>query len=224
MNKDPHITDANFSTGETKEQIKEKVRTHPDNYWTLRNKLILVTTAVSTVSLGLSLFSLILVSKVAYTNVQTQRELRAQDYARQEEFGNRDFKRQRALKEADLRQNCQRRYDDLAYETKARVKSESDAKGYYKRFWDLQFEQYQYCKDGLIDPKIFATWMDSRRLEFRNDEPVGKMGYQAGWHYMAEHFKDHDDVNRGAGSYTEFVNFMNDVFQAQKTTCDPESK
>jgi hypothetical protein len=189
---------------------KERVRIHPDNYWTLRNKLILVTTLISSLGLTLSLLSLYLASKASTTSSATQRELREKD-----------FERQRVLKESDLRQYCQRRYDDLAYET-ARVKSESDAKGYYKRFWDLQFEQYQYCKDGLVDKNIFATWMASRRFEYVDNEPVGQMSYQRGWEYMSDRFKKHDNGNQGA--YTEFVNFMNAVFQSKKATCDTASK
>lgn len=219
MKKDPHITDADFGAGDTPEQTKKQVRFHPDNYWTLRNKLICVTTVGSALSLCLSMFSLYVASNVAYTNSKTQRELREEDYKIQQKFGEKEFERQRLLKELDLRQNCQNRYDDLAYETKARVKSTNDAKGYYKRFWDLQFEQYQYCKDGLINREIFATWMASRHDEYKDNESVGKMPYQDGWNYMAGHFKKHNHE-----AYAEFVDFMNQVFLGNKATCELRPK
>src|SRR6266478_5403547 len=171
MNQDPNTTDAGFGgPGGTPQQLKARIKSHPDNYWTLRNVLILVTTTVSSVGLALSLASFILAYKASATSSATQRELRDQDFKRQVNLRDEDFERQRLLKETDLRQYCQRRYDDLAYETGARVKSKSDSRSYYKRFWDLQFEQYQYCKDGLIAQKIFATWMASRRLEYDENE------------------------------------------------------
>ena len=226
---DPDKTDAGHRPEETPEQREYRIRTHADNYWTLRNILIVATTVTSAAGLVVSLSSLF----VALSFANKQGTFREQDLVRQEhlrqldqetekEMREKDFERARLLKEIDIRQYCQKRYDDLAYDAKVRVKSNEDAKGYYKRFWDLQFEQYQYCIDGVIEEAIFETWMASRRREFDENEPVGRMRYKKGWDYMAEHFIKNDHGKKGA--YTEFVAFMNEVFAGTKTTCDPKPK
>jgi hypothetical protein len=159
--------------------------------------------------------------KAASQSWKTQRELWEGDFTRQQTFRDLDFERQRKLKEIDMRQYCQKRYDDLAYEARVRVRTNDDAKGYYKRFWDLQFEQYQYCKEGVINQKIYKTWMDSRRREHRDDERVGKMGSQKGWDYMAGIFIKNEEPEKEA--YTEFVSFMNEVFAGTRKTCELNS-
>lgn len=173
----------------------DKLLNHADNKWTLRNKLIAITTLISTFGFGLSLTSVLVASKALTTSTETQRQFKA----------------------VDLRQYCQKRYDDLAYDTKLRASEPNQAKIYYRRFWDLQFEQYQYCRDGLIEPQIYATWMAARRLEWDSNEPVGGVEYQKGWTDMKDFFLHHD--YGGRGDYKEFVDFMDGVFHGTTQTC-----
>ena len=51
---------------------------------------------------------------------------------------------QQELKGIDLLVYFQKRYDDLIYDGKKKVNDKNTATDYYHRFWDLQFEQYQY--------------------------------------------------------------------------------
>jgi hypothetical protein len=229
MNHDPNMTDAGSRPEETPEALKYRITTHADQYWTLRNKLMLLTTLISVSSLLVSLFSL----SVSFYLARVQRILRTQDLGRQEKLRQDDlakqessrkqeYKWQMSLKEIDIREYCQKRYDELDNDARKNVKNRNDAKGYYKRFWDLQNEEYQYCKDGVIDSKIFGTWMASRWRENRDNDRVGPMRYQDGWKYVEAIFKKND--RDAQGDYSEFVNFMNAVFKGNEVTCNPAPK
>jgi hypothetical protein len=51
MDKDHHTTEANGNPHETPREAKTRLRSHADNHWTLRNKLILITTLGSAIGL-----------------------------------------------------------------------------------------------------------------------------------------------------------------------------
>jgi len=214
MNDDPNITDANFGAGETPEQTKEKVRIHPDNFWTLRNMLILGSMVMSAASVVLALITL-------NSSISNQRHL---------------ISNQREMKGIDLLATFQKRYDELAYDVRSRVndptklvardsasqstqfndstKTTSEkSKDWYHRFWDLQFEQYQYWKLGYINKDIYVTWMEFRKHEWDTNDSLAGMTYQEGWTETKEHhFGGGSD--RGA-YYKNFTKFMRDVFDGK---------
>jgi hypothetical protein len=176
---------------------------HADRYWTLRNKLIRRATINSTFSVVASFVSVVLALSAVIVTINTQRQ----------------------LKEIDLRQNFLKRYDELVFEVKPRTMSapaNSDdekkaaqlmAFSYYHRFWDLQLEEYQFWREGLIDKQIYASWMDFRRSEMQNNESLQGISYRQAWDEMTKYLKGRE--RPALNYYSEFINFMDGVFQGK---------
>lgn len=192
----------------------EEIRNHPDNYWTKRNELIWRTTRNSTISVLASFISMVLALYVVYLTTTTQTALT-----------DKAMKAQRELKEIDLRQNFLKRYEEIAFDQKERVKAlraesaqdkelaREKAVSYYRRFWDLQLEEYQFRCDGLIDERIYASWMDFRHEEYRGNEALQGITYQDGWKEVSDYFLNRERSKRPY--YANFISFMEKVFKGE---------
>jgi hypothetical protein len=202
MKENLEVTESGNIDGSSPEEIAAKIKNHPDNQWTVRNKLIRQATINSGLSLFVSLVSIVLAYYAFTTTTSTQRELKA----------------------IDLRQSFQKRYEELVFDGKdkasAPVQDQGQAQklaiGYYHRFWDLQLEEYQYWKDGLVDAEVYASWMDFRRLEWKANDPLQGVTYQQAWAEVKVYFLNHE-TNRIA-YYKEFTDFMEGVFQGKTET------
>jgi hypothetical protein len=172
-------------------------RNHADNYWTLRNRLIVISILISGITIIVSAAS-ILVAVIALSS---------------------SLSNQRHLKGIDLLQSFQKRYDELAYDMRPKIKPDEPDRAhvFYMRFWNLNFEEYQYCKADLIDRTIYSTWMGSRKLEWDINDPVGGIRYQDSWTSARDVMIQHD--YGGHHDYKEFVDFMDGVFQGTRHNC-----
>lgn len=133
---------------------------HAHHYWTLRNKLLVASIVISAVSICFSAASVGLALWALTKSIENQRQ---------------SIDNQRDLKGIDLLVTFQKRYDELAYDIRSKVDSDERATEYYHRFWDLQFEQYQYWKVGMIQPEIYGSWMEFRRQEFVRNYKIRRL-------------------------------------------------
>lgn len=211
---DPNITEPPVNPNETKEQREYRISTHADQYWTLRNKLIRWTAITSTLSVAASFVSLMIALGVVLYTTSTQKELTAQA-----------LKAQRELKEIDLRQFFLKRYEEIVFDQREKVESlpadtpkeilEKKAKNYYHRFWDLQLEEYQFRCSQLIDEKIYASWMDFRYGEFRDNAYLQGTNYQDGWEEAKRYFRDREPSKKPY--YENFIKFIEKVSHGETT-------
>jgi hypothetical protein len=158
---------------------QSKERSDEDR-WSLRNKLALISTIFSGLSWGFAIGALMY-------SVSTQYQ----------------------MKNIDLLIYFQKRYDDVAYDMKGRVGKEYKPEDYYHRFWDLQFEQYQYWRLGLIRQDIYSSWMGVRLSDWKRDEDLGGMKYRQGWE-EAQRYLSNGSTNNPK-YYDDFVKFMNAI-------------
>ncbi|SRR6266478_5183842 len=180
---------------------------HADNYWTLRNKLFVASIAISAVSICFSAVSLGLAVWALTKSIENQRQ---------------SIANQRDLKGIDLLVTFQKRYDELAYDVRSKVDSDEKATEYYHRFWDLQFEQYQYWKLGMIQPEIYGSWMEFRRQEFVRNYKIRNVTFQEGW-LEGKNYLFAGDPKR-SGYYKEFADFMDGVFRGEDWRYKPPNK
>ena len=177
-----------------------------------------------------SFFSLVLALLVLAYTTNTQKRLTEKALQAQQELAEKARQAQRDLKQIDLRQDFLKRYEEIVFDEKEKVKSlrartpkekeiaRKKAFSYYHRFWDLQLEEYQFRCDGLIDKRIYASWMDFRRGEHRDNDNLQGITYKEGWEESKKYFLDREPSR--APYYTYFTGFMEKVFQGD-TQADP---
>jgi|SRR6266853_3447517 len=123
---------------------------------------------------------------------------------------------EREMKTIDLLTHFEQRYDYLVYEQKSNLQAMPEeesrplAEAFYRRFWDLQFEQYQEWREGYITPKIFNSWMRLRHCEWEQNEKIGGVTYQEGWQGFKKYLGSEDDG---------FSAYMEDVFKNKRANC-----
>ena len=183
------------------EKGPDEHQNHADNYWTLRNRLIRFSIAISALSIIFSALSLFLAILALNRGLENQRS---------------SIENQRDMKSVDLLVSFQKRYDDLAYDVRSRVDSKGKALEYYHRFWDLQFEQYQYWKSGWIKREIYSSWMDFRQKEFDQNDPVGGISFQDGW-TLTERDYLLPALQQRAAAYKDFTDFMDKVLHGDSS-------
>lgn len=213
----------NASKGKTTAELPKAIQEHPDNYLTLRNRFIRRSTLISTLTLALSFASIVLAFVAVIITFRTQRNAVDVTTKTQRDAVKLTTDTQRQLKEIDLRQSFQERYNKLTAETASSVKNESDAKGYYRSYWRLQLEEYQYWCDGMINEDLYATWAESRRSDWEKNLAFkyngGSFTYQQGWQYMKNYFIERD---RGKHTqYERFVKFFDEVIFGSETSPTP---
>jgi hypothetical protein len=181
---------------------KPHTERHADNRITVRNVLMFVGLLVSMTSVILAYRALNASTAAQVGSTATQRQ----------------------LKEIDLRQSFQKRYDDLSDDLKLKVKSRQDAETYYRRYWRLQLEEYQYWCEGMIDEKLYDTWANSRRYEWNTNVPLNYKGgaylYREGWDAMKKYLNVRNQGN--SAPYENFMKFFdNTIFRSKDTNLKP---
>lgn len=109
------------------------------------------------------------------------------------------------MKRIDLLTDYHNRYDKLVYEDKYHVSSKQEADDYYRRFWDLIYEEFSSWRRQFIDPDPFSDWMRFQKNEWYLNPYIGTnsnaVDYQTGWTNAMVYQDD-----------AEFSNFMVHVF------------
>jgi hypothetical protein len=121
------------------------------------------------------------------------------------------------LKQMDIINSCGARYTDLTKErfelgmSKEEV-TETAAKSFYQRFWELQHNQLIFWERGYVEDAIMVSWMEWRKEEWVSNlslisspapqDQTRGFCYKWGWENVKDKF-----------TYTKFVDFMEDVFR-----------
>jgi hypothetical protein len=178
---------------------------HADNSWTLRNKLIGFSILFSFLSIVVTTVSVLIALSAVKRSAENQRNI---------------VENQRDMKGIDLLVSFQQRYDALAYDARSQAslnitdaEKSTKAMEWYRRFWDLQFEQYQYWKKGYINYDIYESWMDFRWHEWDTNDSLNGVTYRVGWKDTKEkHFGGRPS---GVSYYKDFICFMENVFDGK---------
>ena len=113
------------------------------------------------------------------------------------------LRRSRELKSIDVVLQSQSRYHNVTSKQKEQAdKGEIEPIAYYESYWDLQFAQYQYWRQGFIPDEIYNSWLRFRQRDYAKNVNLRQMSYSDGW----------EKVSVGL-SNTEFTGFMKVVFQ-----------
>jgi hypothetical protein len=80
-------------------------------------------------------------------------------------------------------------------------------KMYYKRFWELQYNQYIFWVKGHVDQDIFRSWMNWRHDESLKDKEYHVYTY-SGYTYL-QAWNDNKEMINDKG----FSKFIDDVFR-----------
>lgn len=95
--------------------------------------------------------------------------------------------------------------DQYAYEklldSRAQAATADDAERYYDRFWAGQVLQFEHWRWRLIPDLIYCDWLTKRREQYRENESLAGIGFQAAWAAR------HDNRYR----HTDFGKFMQRV-------------
>ncbi len=126
---------------------------------------------------------------------------------------------QHEMKQIDLMRHFQDRYDKIIWEVSKEVTDERTANAYFDRYWNLQLEQYEYWKQGLIDDDVFAYWMKLRRESYMDaewrpfEETLPDYTYKQGW--------EHARLALRIDLHTfDFSDFMADVMTTDRDISD----
>lgn len=156
-----------------------------DNRWTLRNALNGVNTIMSLSGMLIAVFALIVSSH-----------------------------RQREDKAVEMTSYFQKRYADVTAEREALSVDTRDTiacKRAAIHYWNLQLEQYQFWKRGLIPKEFFVYWMNLRHREAKAHERFGSMNYLRSWFYAKDVL-----------AHEKFTRFMNKILLGNMNELDEE--
>jgi hypothetical protein len=84
------------------------------------------------------------------------------------------------IKRSDVLSNFHRRFAEIA-ELRLRNEVKADPNFYYGRFWSLQKDQFEAWDSGLVSNEQFRFWMDSRCIDWRQNEILGGCDYQGAY-------------------------------------------
>lgn len=121
-------------------------------------------------------------------------------------------------KRFDVIISCNGRYDTL-YQDRLSIDDHTPAhdikvRQYFRRYWGLKSDQFEYWLAGGVDPQTFSNWFMSTLRSFQNDSHVGRLGYRSSWH--AEKY-DIDIINK---SFVDFVSTIHAIAINQKVDAD----
>ena len=99
------------------------------------------------------------------------------------------------LKRIDVEMKCQERFEKLQFEVLPKAKEIRGGEiSYYKRYWTLQFEQFQYYTAGFISSRIYWAWLVSNHDRLYSDQPFENLGYLDSWESFREGYKKLDET------------------------------
>ena len=112
---------------------------------------------------------------------------------------------QREMKILDVVAMYQRRFDEIRFNSIGRVGTAEgpSADDYWRRFWNLQLEQFNQWFQGYIPDDTYRYWMNSRVSERNRGWSVGGKTAKEGWEGSM-------DVMEGTGYFL----FMSIVFDS----------
>lgn len=117
------------------------------------------------------------------------------------------------LKSSEVIEGYHRRWDDvvkaLSELTTQKPTSEA-ATIYYKRFWNIQHDQFSDWEECWIPNKVYKEWLKARRAEWKSNTLLSGISYQEGWHQVRGQYA-------GSASQTDnkFVLCMDRVLTSQ---------
>ena len=166
-----------------------------DNRWTLRNVLTGVNTIMNISAMLIAVVALLISSH-----------------------------RQREDKAVEMTSYFQQRYADVSSEREALshpAANRTDSLAHPHRchevavhFWNLQLEQYQFWRKGLIPQEFFEYWMRCRHYEEGKAQlSFGTMSYLESWEYA-----------KGVLNHPEFASFMDAVLKGDLTVASTPSE
>lgn len=72
------------------------------------------------------------------------------------------------FKKPDVTMQCQERFDRLMA-VRATLPQENASESlfisFYRRFWELQHDQFLFWQKGLLDEDFYAIWLSERKVE-----------------------------------------------------------
>jgi len=101
-----------------------------------------------------------------------------------------------------------REFDKLIEESSSLKSSipTKEAIRFWRKYWYLQQEQFEYWKIGLVDHKYYENWMKYRNTEWKHDCVFGVPGYQSGYQQIRNNL------------VPEFSEFMESIFAGTPLT------
>lgn len=96
------------------------------------------------------------------------------------------------LKSIDVVLKFNDRFDDL-YREQVRLSlkygdaREEETVAFFRRFWELQEDQYAMLSLGLIESDIYVNWMISMKKNYENTEKIGTMTFKEGWERVGQY-------------------------------------
>lgn len=106
----------------------------------------------------------------------------------------------RLAKSVDVVSDFRKRFDALNYDVKEQAEQgKYPADAFYRRFWELQYEQYTMWIAGFIPDHVYRFWMSRRAQECRVRNILG-MSDDEGW-----------NLSRSMAKDVRFVTFMERV-------------
>ena len=89
-------------------------------------------------------------------------------------------------KALDVMLGCQSRYERIAFDVRKETEEGKwKPEDYYFRYWNLQFDQYQFCQRSLIDKDTYRSWMFYRYREYVENATLKGMTYKQGFDKFA---------------------------------------
>ena len=108
--------------------------------------------------------------------------------------------------------------DQYAYEklldSRAQAASAEEAERYYDRFWAGQVLQFEHWRWRLIPDLIYGDWLTKRREQYRENDSLAGISFQAAWAAR------HDTRYR----HTAFGRFMQRVLSEGATESETGSQ
>lgn len=128
----------------------------------------------------------------------------------------------RKNKMVDVAMHCITRYDIIAHD-RVLITNREQALGYYRRFFGLKSDQFDYWLSGLIDAENMASWTYATLNGFEQDKKVcylvnGKEECVS----LAEGFADSLGVHDAPNA--TFVRFMEKIQSLAKKDLSPKEK
>jgi len=114
-----------------------------------------------------------------------------------------NFFLQMKLKSLDLEVSCQLRYHQIlqdreqrlnSYEKGSPIDQRVSAENFFRIYWDHQCYQFNYYKDGFIDPRTYFRWMERRQREFDGTRDLNfpEMSFIEGWDLSSKFLQEND--------------------------------
>jgi hypothetical protein len=112
-----------------------------------------------------------------------------------------------ARTDTSLISSCHHRFETVVFDERPLVEAgHKDPLEWHERFWNLQFDQYQYWNQGAIDDDTYAHWMYQRHVEWLENKKTGGLSYRKGWEHAVQKF---------GWKGKEFEQFMKDAFSGK---------